>query len=194
MFFALSLIFAGFVLLLNHFFGFDISFIKIFFGLFVIFLGFKIIFSTFSLKLKKVSNNNSAIFSKSTFKLKKVNINWSDNNKDPLSKDFEEKDNEYNVVFGESQFDLRSINIEESKSINVHVVFGKMTILIPKDLPIKIKSNVVFGSIKRHPQEENFTSPILGNVFYSYNLDKDKKSLTINTDVVFGEVILKIMD
>jgi predicted membrane protein len=111
------------------FFKVDFPVFKILLALFFIYLGFRILFGSFgAVKINHGSNN--AVFSESTIR-------------------GEIQDGgEYNAIFGKVTVDLREIELKEGiTKIHVNAVFGGAEILMDKNTPIKIKSDVVFGGI-----------------------------------------------
>jgi predicted membrane protein len=56
---------------------------------------------------------------------------------------------EYNTIFGKSVYDFRHIdNLSPGRTkLKVNTIFGSTQILLPDTLPVKIKADVVFGSV-----------------------------------------------
>lgn len=92
----------------------------------------------------------------------------------------DEQDN-YEVIFGQAQFDFRHIK-PENKEYKIEVVFGKATVLIKKDTPVKIISSTAFGEVS-FPGGK---SPALGDKVY---MTEDAKEMVVfRTSAVFGAI------
>lgn len=83
---------------------------------------------------------------------------------------------EVNGIFGGITIDLRNAKIKDGSVIDAAAVFGGVTILIPEDLKVEIKSTSVFGGVtdKTKTREK-----------------KDKTTLYVNGSAIFGGVEIK---
>lgn len=79
------------------------------------------------------------------------------------------------AVFGELKLDLSKNKLKKETIINTSCVFGSITIYVPDDVKIIIKSNSIFGSIT-NKKEAN---------------EKASKTIYINGSCVFGGVDIK---
>lgn len=94
---------------------------------------------------------------------------------------------EYNVIFGKSVYDFTGMDVklQETVSIKINVIFGAAIIRINPDMPVKIKSEAVFGG-SRMPDGNTVA---FGNI--TYNTDSFKREdphFYIESDVVFGGI------
>lgn len=64
-----------------------------------------------------------------------------------LSKDDKFKQINLDAVFGSLTFDLKDADISEESLINISAIFGKVKLIVPKNVSIKVKSIPVFGGI-----------------------------------------------
>jgi len=93
----------------------------------------------------------------------------------------------YDVVFGKSVYDFTGMDpqIKGTISIKIDVVFGSAIIKINPDMPVRIKSEAVFGG-SRMPDGNTVA---FGSI--TYNTDSFKRDLPhffIESDVVFGGI------
>lgn len=169
-FWALVLIFAGILLLINNtnLLHFKIPVGSVIFALLLILLGIQIMIGP-----KGFINTHEVIF-------------------DEAKLEANEADNKFSVIFGKSTIDLTKITDRSNHStIKAEVVFGQATITIRKSDPIRIKASSVFGNITL-PNGNNVS---FGDRFYetdSYH-DSDKK-IQLTVDVVFGEGRIEAVD
>jgi hypothetical protein len=98
---------------------------------------------------------------------------------------YNKSNNSYNVVFGRGELDLRNVKVDKNQKIEVNSVFGSYTIRIDDSIPVKIISNVAFGSIKTPDDNDNS----FGKYTYrSNNLTEDSPYILIDANVVFGDL------
>ncbi len=95
----------------------------------------------------------------------------------------------YNVVFGSGKFNLSKISLDEgSRYVDINVVFGEGVLIIPKDIPVIIKSNAVFAEVNLPDGNGNS----FGDSGYrSTNYKEGEPVLVINGKVVFGELEIR---
>lgn len=160
-------IFLGISFILKVIFKIDFPVFKILIALFFIYLGFKILFGSFNVFHIR-SDSSSAVFSE---------LNYSGEIEDG---------GEYSAVFGKVNLDLRNVVLTEPETfIKVNAVFGGSEIFLPSGLPVKIKSDVVFGGV----QLPDRNSGGFGSARYkSDNYDSSANRLIIEANAVFGGI------
>lgn len=79
------------------------------------------------------------------------------------------------AIFGSAKLDLRKAKINKSSFIKSSATFGRVTILVPDDVNVVVKSYPVFGEVR------NIVSEV----------SKNKKTLLIDATAIFGEVVIK---
>lgn len=154
----------GVVLLLGcqDMISFDIIW-KLMLPLILVFIGLSIMFGSKDKKAETKNNKNRefcACFGGQTVKFD--------------DQDF--KGAEVNGIFGGITLDLRNAKIKDGSVIEAAAVFGGVTILIPEDLKVEIKSTSVFGGVtdKTKTKEKN-----------------NKVTLYVNGSAIFGGVEIK---
>lgn len=154
----------GVVLLLGcqDMISFDIIW-KLMLPLILVFIGLSIMFGSKDKKVETKNNKNRefcACFGGQTVKFD--------------DQDF--KGAEVNGIFGGITLDLRNAKIKDGSVIEAAAVFGGVTILIPEDLKVEIKSTSIFGGVtdKTKTKEKN-----------------NKVTLYVNGCAIFGGVEIK---
>lgn len=92
---------------------------------------------------------------------------------------------EYSTVFGKTSYDLREVqSLDELHTrMEFNTVFGSTEILLPDSIPVKIKTEAVFG-VAEMP---NGNSVSFGSTKYSSeDIMTDAQLLEIEANVVFG--------
>ncbi len=81
------------------------------------------------------------------------------------------------AVFGGVKCDLRKSIIKENQVINCSAIFGGISIYLPENVKVKIKSNSIFGGVSNNKK----------------NIDTDKKEkiIYINAMCMFGGIDIK---
>ena len=98
-------------------------------------------------------------------------------------------DEKYNVVFGSGKFNLSNINLDEgSRYVDINVVFGEGVLLIPKDLPVIIRSSAVFAEVSL---PDGNGSSFGDSGYKSNNYKEGEPVLVIKGNVVFGELEIR---
>lgn len=170
LFWGILLILIGLGIVIRIVFNIHFPLVKFVIAFFFILIGIKLIFGGFNFWHGNVSGNTT-IFSESKIDGQKENFK------------------EYNVIFGSSVIDLRDIDLASgTKEIIINTVFGSTTLIIDKETPLKIKSDVVFASSKL-PREN--TSAFGTGHYESDNFSRDANHVYIKADIVFGEFKLK---
>lgn len=128
----------------------------------LVFIGLSIMFNNNGKKISKNTDDNEycACFSGQTIKFD--------------GKDF--KGAEVNVIFGGITIDLTNAKVKDGAVIDATAVFGGVTILIPEDLKVEIKSTSVFGGVSDKTKNKE---------------KKDKVTLHVNGCSIFGGVDIK---
>jgi hypothetical protein len=113
---------------------------------------------------------------------------FSDRNYNEIPKD----KTEYNVIFGKSVYDFtgQDSTVREPVRIKINVVFGAAVIKINPDMPVRIKSEAVFGG-SRMPDGNTVA---FGSINYSTrSFSENTPHLYIESNVVFGgiEIVYK---
>ena len=116
-------------------------------------------------------------------KINKLNDKLGDNGycatfgSQKLNADNEEfKGSTLNAIFGGITIDLTNAKIKDGAVIDATAVFGGVTILIPDDLKVEIKSTSVFGGVSDKTKNKE---------------KKDKVTLYVNACSIFGGVDIK---
>jgi len=94
---------------------------------------------------------------------------------------------EYNVVFGKSVYDFSGPDsiLHDTVRIKINVVFGAAIIKINRDMPVRIRSEAVFGG-SRMPDGNTVA---FGSINYSTrSFSQHSPHLYIDSDVVFGGI------
>ncbi|NOQ27075.1 MAG: hypothetical protein GQ564_17070 [Bacteroidales bacterium] len=170
LFWGILLILIGLGIVIRVVFNINFPLVKFVIAFFFILIGIKLLFGGFNFRQGNFSGN-ATIFSESKIVGQKENFK------------------EYNVIFGSSVIDLRDIDLTEgSKEIIINTVFGSTTLIIDKETPIKLKSDVVFASSKL--PRKNISAFGTGR-YESDNFSKDTNHVYIKADIVFGEFKLR---
>lgn len=128
----------------------------------LVFIGLSIMFNNNGKKGSKDTDDNEycACFSGQTIKYD--------------GKDF--KGALLNAIFGGITVDLTNAKVKDGAVIDATAVFGGVTILIPEDLKVEIKSTSVFGGVSDKTKNKE---------------KKDKVTLHVNGCSIFGGVDIK---
>lgn len=142
-------------------------FVKLLIPIILITIGLSIIFKdkvkdVAVKKMKKISNNSIDLEHTytSTFSEERINL---DNEKLESCA--------INSIFGSVSLDLRNAVIDEDVIINNYVVFGGVTIKVPKDVNIVVKTTSIFGGVdnktgRNKSKENNKTIYIKGTILF----------------------------
>jgi hypothetical protein len=158
----------GLGIIINVIFHVNIPVFKILAGLFLIYLGFRIIFGGSIPSAFHHHSSGDAVFSEKRYQ--------------GLPGD----SNEYNAVFGKAMVDLRGVELKEKVTrIKVTAVFGGAEIILDKNIPVRIKSDTVFGGVNL---PENVAGGFGSASYQSQNFDETKNYLLIEASSVFGGI------
>ncbi len=97
---------------------------------------------------------------------------------------------EYNTVFGKTVYDFRSMHplSQPRTKISFNTVFGNNEVILPNNLPVKIKADAVFATASM----PNGNTVAFGSTTYEANTDiADSSLLVIDANVVFGALIIR---
>lgn len=142
-------------------------FVKLLIPVILIVIGLSVIFKdnvkdAAIVKMDKISNKETDMehIYTSTFSEEKINL---DNEKLESCT--------INSIFGSVSLDLRNAVINENVVINNYVVFGKVTIKVPKDVNVVVKTTSIFGGIdnkigKNKSKENIKTIYIKGTIMF----------------------------
>jgi hypothetical protein len=113
---------------------------------------------------------------------------FSDRNYDEIPKD----KTEYNVLFSKAVYDFtrQDSTVHEPVRIKINVIFGAAIIKINPDMPVRIKSEAVFGG-SRMPDGNTVA---FGSINYcTRSFSENTPYLYIESNVVFGgiEIVVK---
>lgn len=123
-FWGVVIILFGLSILLREVFHVNIPFVKILFGLILIYWGVRMITGGFG----KNRNSNSSVLGDSEMQ-------------------YDSRHDDYDIVFGSGTVDLFKMETPvKNRKIEVSVVFGNGTVIINDSIPMKIEMNSVFGS------------------------------------------------
>ena len=165
-FWGVIIILFGLSILLREVFHVHIPFMKIIFGLFLIYLGVRVIAGG----RWKDRSSNTAVFAESEMQY------------DPSHDD-------YDIVFGSGTIDLFKMETPAQKrKIEVSVVFGNGTVIINDSIPMKIEMNSVFGASILEDKRIN----ALGKTYNTTSAFKEGQPyVLLETNVVFGKLTIQ---
>jgi len=167
-FWGAMLILLGGSIILKAVFHIDIPIFRIVIALIVIYWGVTLLVGK-PLRFGR-SRHESVIFNSETF-------------------DSASGDEKYNVVFGSGKFNLANISLDSgSKYVEIKVVFGEGTLLIPKDMPVMIRSTAVFAEVGL---PDGSGSSFGDSGYRSKNYKEGEPVLIIDAKTVFGELEIR---
>jgi len=99
------------------------------------------------------------------------------------------KSDEYNVIFGSGEIDLRNIEELNGKlSKEVNIIFGSGRIYLPKDIPVIVKVETIFGESKLPDGKTDFFGDYL---YKNEGATNSSDALYLEVNVVFGSVVIE---
>lgn len=173
LFWGIVLIIIGLSLVIKIVFNIDFPIFKLLVAFFFIYIGLKIMLGSSFRPFHYTRTESNVVFGESNFTQAKGG-------------------KEYNVVFSKGNFDFRDIVLEPNGPtfVKISTVFGGSTILINRDMPVRINVNAAFSGA----QMPNGNSAAFGSTVYSSDsLDVSKPYLDIKADVVFGGLDIKAL-
>jgi hypothetical protein len=165
-FWGIILIFVGLAIIFRV--VFDVNLFRIIIAVVIILFGIRILVGK-NLVKEKSGKNHDTFFSEQRF--------------NDLPKD----KTEYNIVFGKSVYDFTRMDtpMTATVKIKINAVFGAAIIKINRNMPVKIKSEAVFGG-SRMPDGNTVA---FGSINYTTDSFKiDAPHLFIESGVVFGGI------
>ncbi len=162
-FWGVIIIFIGLSIILKEVFHINFPFLRVLFGLLLIFWGIKVI----SGRSWKSKGENNAIFSS-------ANMNYDEQKQD------------YNIVFGSGNVDLFKSDLpEKNKKIEVNVVFGEANLILNDSIPSKVEMSSVFGSVRADDRE----AVAFGSSTFTTSAFKESMPYyKIKANAVFGSI------
>jgi predicted membrane protein len=161
-FWGIIIVLIGLSIVLREVFHINIPFVRILFGILLIYWGVKMISGGFGRKWDR----NSAVF-----------------NESKMSYNGDQRD--YNIVFGNGTIDLFKMQTPyENKKIDVSVVFGNGVIILNDSIPVKVKMTAVFGSADAPDKSANG----FGEATYATSAyNENAPHVVIDATTVFGK-------
>jgi len=165
-FWGVIIILFGLSILLREVFHIHIPFLKIIFGIFLIYMGVRVIAGG----SWRNRTGNTAVFDESEMQ-------------------YDPRHDDYDIVFGSGTIDLFKMETPVQKSkIEVSVVFGNGTVIINDSIPMKIEMNSVFGASILEDKRIN----ALGKSYYATSAFKEGQPyVLLETNVVFGRLTIQ---
>ena len=166
LFWGAVLVIFGISILLKAVLHVDIPVFRILAGLIIIYVGLKVITGWHG-----CVTSNAAVFSEYSV----------------ASKDLK---GDYSVVFGKGTIDMTGADIKDkTMTIRIDTVFGETTVLVDKNIPLKVQADAVFSGVKM----PNGDAASIGSLAYtSPEYRQGENCLIIKADTVFGA--LKIIN
>lgn len=155
----------GVSVILKHTLHIDIPVGRLFFGLFLVYLGIQIVTGGCRGKGEGVCGPN-VIFAE--------------------GKTSPDQNGEYNVIFGKGEIDLTGLDArEKGQSVKANTIFGSSTIKLKGSLPVRVKANSAFGSVRL----PNGNQTAFGTYFYkTKGWQEGKPCLELEVNAVFAGV------
>ena len=165
-FWGVIIILFGLSILLREVFHINIPFMKIIFGLLLIYWGVRVIAGS----AWRNHSDNTAVFSDSEMQ-------------------YDPKHDDYDIVFGSGTIDLFKMDAPTQKrKIEVSVVFGNGTVVVNDSIPMKIEMNSVFGASILQDKRIN----ALGKSYnYTSAYKEGEPFVLLETNVVFGRLTIE---
>ena len=165
-FWGVIIILFGLSILLREVFHVHIPFVKIIFGMLLIYWGVKMIAGGFG----KSRQGNSAVFGEAQM-------------------EYDPQHDDYDIVFGSGTIDLFKMDAPmKNKKIEVSVVFGNGTLIVNDSIPMKIEMNAVFGANILEGKQVN----ALGKSYSTTSAYKEGMPYVfLETNAVFGRLTIQ---
>ena len=166
LFWGAFLLLLGIALIIKVVFNVDFPVFKVLVGIFLILLGIKVLFGRFMVSSHHFEAEDT-IFNERTY--------------DPP-----ESGKEYTVLFAKGVYDFSDVDLSKGNfHAKISTVFGGSQIIIPRDMPVKIKADAVFAGAEL---PDGNTAVFGSTVYESDSWSPDTASLNIKVDVVFGGI------
>ena len=165
-FWGVIIILFGLSILLREIFHIQIPFLKIIFGLLLIYWGVRVIAGG----AWGGRSGNTTVFGDSEMH-------------------YDSKHDDYDIVFGSGLIDLFKMETPlQNRKIEVSVVFGNGTVVINDSIPMKIEMNSVFGASILQDKRIN----AFGTSYHTTSAYKDGQPyVLLETNVVFGRLTIQ---
>jgi predicted membrane protein len=162
-FWGVIIVLIGLSIILREVFHVNIPFVRIIFGILLIYWGVKIISGGFG---KHNWDRNNIVF-----------------NEAKTTYDSDKRD--YNIVFGNGVIDLfRMETPTEKKKIEVTVVFGHGNLILNDSIPMKVKMTAVFGSAEAPGKTANGFGE---STFTTTAYNESSPYILVDATTVFGK-------
>lgn len=153
----------GLAVILKYTLNIDIPVIRLFFAFFLIYLGVQVLLGGF----RKTACAPNVVFDQ-----RKVEASG--------------KEGQYNVIFGKGVVDLTGVDFKDKDiTVEANTIFGSSTVKINSDMPTLVKANAAFGNAK---MPDGNAAAVGTYVYKNKTYQEGKPCLTVNANVVFGEV------
>jgi predicted membrane protein len=165
------LLLLGIALIVKVVFQVDFPVFKVLVGIFLILFGIKVLFGRFVIPSHHF-NPEETIFNERVY-------------------DDPEPGKEYTVLFAKGVYDFTNVDLSKgSFHTKISTVFGGTQIIIPRNVPVKIKADAVFAGAEL---PDGNTAVFGTSIYQSDTWSPDSVSINIKVDVVFGgvQVILR---
>ena len=164
-FWGVVIILFGLSILLREVFHVHIPFVKILFGVILVYLGVRMIAGGLWRK-----TNNTAVFGDAAMQ-------------------YDDRHDDYDIIFGSGTIDLFKMETPaQNKKVEVSVVFGNGTLIINDSIPMKIEMNSVFGSSVLEDKRIN----AFGKTYNKTSAYKEGQPyVMLETNVVFGRLTIQ---
>lgn len=166
LFWGAFLLLLGIALIIKVVFNVDFPVFKVLVGIFLILLGIKVLFGRFLIPSHHFEPEET-IFNERVY-------------------DNPEPGKEYTVLFAKGVYDFTNVDLSKgSFRVKISTVFGGSQIIIPRDMPVRIKTDVVFAGAEL---PDGNTAVFGSSIYESDSWSPDAAALDIKVDVVFGGV------
>jgi predicted membrane protein len=161
-FWGLIIVLIGLSIILREVFHVNIPFVRIVFGILLIYWGVKIISGGFNRKWDR----NNIVFNEADVK-------------------YDSGKNDYNIVFGNGVIDLFRIEAPtEKRKIDVSVIFGHGNLILNDSIPMKVKMTAVFGSAEAPGKTANGFGE---NTYTTSAYSENAPYILVDATTVFGK-------
>lgn len=165
-FWGVVIILFGLSILLREVFHIHIPFVKILFGLLLVYWGVKMIAGGFM----RSGAGNATVFGNAEM-------------------EYDVSHDDYDIVFGSGTIDLFKMETPtQTRKVEVSVVFGNGVLIINDSIPMKIEMNSVFGASVLEDKRIN----ALGKTYNTTSAYKEGQPyIKLETNVVFGRLVIQ---
>jgi predicted membrane protein len=162
-FWGVIILLIGLSIILRELFHINIPFLRIVFGVILIYWGIRIISGGFG----RSWNRNSAVFSEAKMK-------------------YDDRQREYNIIFGNGVVDLFKMEEPaENKKVEMNVVFGNGSLILNDSIPVKVKMQAAFGSVQAPNKSANGFGE---TVFTTSSFNENAPYTLVDASAVFGKI------